>query len=163
MYKVGDYIMHKREVCVIKSIREKFFKEVDYYSISPVGDESLTINVPVGSPVIRDVISEEEAREIIEKIADVEVIKSDDKYYENAYKELLETEDLLDLVKIIKTTYLRNQNRLLNGKKIGDKDDTYFKKAENLLYTSLAVALGMEYDACKEYIISKLREKEEGI
>ncbi len=160
MYKVGDYIMHKREVCVIKSIREKFFKGKDYYSISPVNDESLVINVPIDSPVINEIMSLDDANKVIENIPSVEIINSNEKNYENIYKELLETNDLLDLVKIIKTTYLRNKNRIENGKKIGDRDDAYFKKAEKLLYTSLGVSIGKSYDDCREYVINKIREKE---
>ena len=61
-----------------------------------------------------------------------------------------------DLIRIIKTTYLRNQKRLEEGKKILDKDSNYFEKAEKYLYNELSISLGMNYDECKQYVISKL-------
>ena len=64
------------------------------------------------------------------------------------------------MVKIIKTTYLRNKKRVDSGKKIGDKDDIYFKKAESLLYNSLATSLNMTFNECKEYIINNIDKKE---
>lgn len=159
MYQINDKIIYKRDVCTIKEIKKNFYKETDYYCISPIIDSTLTINIPVDTPLIKDILTKKEALTIIESIPNVEPINSDDKSLENIYKELLSTTDELDLVKIIKTTYLRNKKRIDTGKKIGDKDDTYFKKAENYLYTSLSISLNMSYDECKNFIIEKL-EKE---
>ncbi len=159
MYKINDKIIYKRDVCIIKEIKKNYYKETDYYCISPISDTTLTINIPVDTPLIKNLLTKEEALSIIDSIISVEPIDSDDKSLENIYKELLSTEDELDLVKIIKTTYLRNKKRIDTGKKIGDKDDTYFKKAENYLYTSLSISLDMTYEECKNYIIEKL-EKE---
>lgn len=159
MYKINDKIIYKRDVCIIKEIKKNFYKETDYYCISPITDETLTINVPVDTPLIKNLLTKEQALNIIDSISKVKPINSDDKSLENIYKELLGTDDELDLVIIIKTTYLRNKKRLDTGKKIGNKDDTYFKKAENYLYTSLSISLNMSYDECKNFIIDKL-EKE---
>lgn len=62
------------------------------------------------------------------------------------------------LIKIIKTTYIRNKERVDNKRKIGEKDDTYFKKAEKLLYTEFSLALNMTYDETKDYVLSKVEE-----
>lgn len=159
MYKTNDKIIYKRDVCTIKEIKKNFYKETDYYCISPIIDPTLTINVPVDTPLIKDILTKQQALTIIDFIPKIEPIDSDEKSLENIYKELLSTDDELDLVKIIKTTYLRNKKRVDTGKKIGDKDDTYFKKAENYLYTSLSISLNMTYEECKNFIIEKL-EKE---
>ena len=47
----------------------------------------------------------------------------DDKYIEKTYKELLNSGTYEDLIIIIKTTYLRNDNRIKNNKKISDNVD----------------------------------------
>lgn len=161
MYKINDYVIYKRDVCIINSIKEKFMKNEDYYCISPISDKSLTINVPVNSNLLRDMISKERALEIISNIPSISAIDSNDKSLENIYKELLNTEDELDLVRIIKTTYLRNKDRVDHGKKIGDKDDTYFKKAESCLYNLLRIPLNMSYDECKNFIIESLSNNKE--
>lgn len=156
MYKVKDYIIYKRDVCTIKEINKKYYKNTDYYTVSPIADESLTIRIPADSSAIKNIISKEEALKIIEQIPEIKCIDSDEKTLENIYKELLNTDDLIDLVKIIKTTYLRNKKRLDSGKKIGDKDNLYFEKSEKYLYTQLSIALNMTYDECKKTIIEKL-------
>ena len=63
-----------------------------------------------------------------------------------------------DLIKIIKTTYLRNKERIDNNKKIGGTDDEYFKQAEKYLYNEFSVALNMSYDDTKKYVIDKVKE-----
>ena len=63
-----------------------------------------------------------------------------------------------DLVKIIKTTYLRNQLRILNNKKISEKDDEYLKRAEKYLYEEIGVVLNISFEQTKEYVIKKINE-----
>ena len=64
-----------------------------------------------------------------------------------------------ELIKIIKTTYERNNNRLLNNKKISEKDDTYFKLAEKYLYNELAISLNTTSEEIKNYIINKFKNE----
>ena len=68
------------------------------------------------------------------------------------------TEKEENLIKIIKTTYTRNNERLKKGKQVGEKDETYFNKAEKLLYSELAISLGMNYDEVKQYIFDTIHE-----
>ena len=156
MFKEGDYVVYKREVCKIKEIKEKYFKSGDYYVLSLVNDNSLKIQVPVSNKGIRKVISKEEAQNFIDKINSIDIIKCDDKLLELKYKECMKTEKLEDLIKIIKTTYLRNKERTDNHKKTGDKDNHYFEVSEKYLYTELSIALGKTFEETKEYIINKL-------
>ena len=53
--------------------------------------------------------------------------------------------------------YLRNKERIINKKKISEKDDNYFNKAEDYLYTELGVVFNMSKENIKEYIIEKLK------
>ncbi len=160
MYKINDKIIYKREVCIIKEIKEKLYNNTDYYVISPISDTSLTINLPVSSPAIKNLLTKEEALATIESIPSIKELDSNEKSLENIYKELLSTEDEKDLICIIKTAYLRNKKRVDSGKKIGDRDDNYLKKAENYLYNSLGSSLDMTYDECKQYIINYIESKE---
>lgn len=161
MINVNDYIIYKRDVCKVKEIKKNFYKGLDYICAFPVYDESLTINIPSNSTDIRDMISKEDALALIEAIPSIEPILDSDKSLESVYKELLATSLDIDLVKIIKTTYLRNKKRIENGKKIGDKDDMYFKLAEKFLYNMLAIPLGMSYDEVKSFVKKKVGEKNE--
>ena len=155
MYKVGVYINYKRDLCKVTII------ENDYYCLSPVLDESLSIKVPTSNKFnnLRYPLSKKEAEELISKIPDIEPIQTTDILLENTYKELMKSNNHEDLIKIIKTTYLRNQARLNNHKKVGDKDLTFFNQAEKLLYNELSYSLGITYDECKTYIIDKINKE----
>ncbi len=158
MYKVNDFVVYKRDVCKIINIKK--VNEKDYYVLVPVNDETLTIDVPVnGISNVKSIISASEVDEIIKKIPKIEIIKCDnDKLLELEYRKLLNEMTHEGLIKIIKTTYVRNKERIDNKRKIGEKDDTYFKRAEKLLYTEFSIALNKTYDETKDYVVSKVIE-----
>jgi CarD family transcriptional regulator len=72
------------------------------------------------------------------------------------YKNLLSTGSKEDIIKVIKTAYLRNKERLQKKKKLSEKDTNYLEKAEKLLYNELSVVLNLSIDATREYIIDKV-------
>ena len=156
MFQVGDYIVYKRNVCQIKEIKKNYMNNLDYYILIPNLDNSLQIQIPVTTNVIRELISKEEIEKIIEDIPNIERINTEDKNLEQEYKKLLNSGSQRDLVKIIKTTYLRNQERLENKKKIGDKDSRYFEEAEKDLYDEFATVLGLSIEETKDYVINKV-------
>lgn len=88
----------------------------------------------------------------------VDTINVDSKLAESEYKKLLDSDSYLDLIKIIKTTYLRNKERVDNKKKVSDKDKHYFEKAERYLYSEFSIVLGKTFDETREYVISKVEE-----
>lgn len=155
MFKVEEYIIYKRDLCKVINI------EKDYYCLSPVLDESLSIKVPTSNKFnnLRYPLSKSEAEDLISKIPSIKQIQTTDKLLENTYKELMKSNNHEDLIKIIKTTYLRNQERLNKHKKVGDKDLTFFNQAEKLLYNELSYSLGITYEECKNYIITKITKE----
>ena len=58
---------------------------------------------------------------------------------------------------LIKTIYIRKQERLLE-KKITATDDKYFHIAEEKLYGELAIALSMTKDEAKEFVVSRVNQ-----
>ena len=108
---------------------------------------------------LRYPISKKEAEKLIEKIPLIKELNTNEKLIENEYKNLMKTNKHEDIIKIIKTTYLRNKERQLNGKKITDKDTDYFQKAEYYLYNELRISLNMTYEECKNFIIETLTQK----
>lgn len=149
------YIVYERDVCLIVCLKENYIRDVDYYILRPLSDKSLKISVPVNSKLLRSVISYDDALKLIDNIKDIDILDSDRLTY-NDYKKLLDSGDLNDLVKIIKTTYLRNKERIDNKKKISAIDDEFFNKAESYLYTELGISLNMNFDDVREYIIDYL-------
>ena len=158
MYKVGDLLVYKKDVCEVSEIKTKYLRDMDYYILTPIIDKSLKIQIPTNSSAIRDLITKERVEEIIKSIPQIEIIKTESKSLENDYKQLMQTGTHEDLIKIIKTTYLRNKERLDNNKKTTDKDNYYFNQAELYLYNEFSVVLGLTYEKTKEYILKKVNE-----
>ena len=159
MFKIGDYVIYKRDVCKIKNTKTSKINNKEYYVLVPIDDKSLIINVPMENinDNIKKIISKTEALNLIDHIKDIDIIKNvPDKMLESEYKKLLTSGEREDLIRIIKTTYLRNQNRINDKKKIGEKDNNYFNLAEKKLYNELSVALNMSYDEIKEYIFNNV-------
>lgn len=164
MFEIEEYVVCKKDVCKIIGIKKNHILGKDYYILAPIDDESLKIELPTENRLgfIRKIISKSDAIKIINSVKNIEVMDNiNDKMLENEYKKMLNTGDHEDLIKIIKTTYLRNDKRIRENKKISEKDYTYFKKAEKLLYNELSVALSMTYDETKEYIIKTLEKTTE--
>ena len=161
MYKSNDYLVYKKDVCKVREVKKNKMNGLDYYILVPINDNSLIIDVPADNRMgyIRDIISKEEAEKLINNIPNIEPLKNiEDKYIENTYKDLIYNGTKEDLIKIIKTAYLRNEERINNKKKISDKDLNYFNKAEQYLYNELSIALNMTFDETKEYVVNKVQE-----
>lgn len=120
MFKENDYLVYRKDVCRVKEIRKNNENGIDYYILAPIDDDSLIIEVPTDNRarLIRNVISKEEAEKLISIIPKIEVLSNiDDKYIESTYKDLISNGAHEDLVKIIKTSYLRNEERKIIRKK----------------------------------------------
>ena len=160
MKKIGDYVVYRKEVCKVVEIKEKFFKDMDYYRLVPIDDESLHLDVPVANEsLLRNLITKDQVEELITKMPLIKPIESNEKVLENEYKDLINSGNLEDYIKIIKTTYLRNKERLENKRKISDKDNHYFNLAEKYLYNEFSIVLDKDFDKTKQYVIEKLTQK----
>lgn len=128
----------------------------------PIDDESLTIKVPVDNRMgyLRKVITKKQAEDIISTIKDVPPLGDiNEKNIESIYKDLIYNGNQTDLIKIIKTSYLRNENRKNAKRKVSEKDTKYFELAEKYLYNELSIALNKTFTETKEYIIRSIEQK----
>jgi len=159
MYKKDDFVVYKHDVCKIKDIKENRLMGNTYYVMTPIDDNTLIIDIPTDNRMgfLRDIIAPEEAEKLIEKIPEITPLENiNEKYIEAQYKEMLNSGSHENLIKIIKTTYLRNESRINSKKKISEKDNTYFKLAEKYLYNELAISLNKTVDEIKDYIFEKV-------
>lgn len=156
MFKIGEYVVYKRDLCRIKDIKEKYHNNIDYYILESANDNSLTISIPSTTKDIRNLITKDKLEKLIQRIPQIPVVETDNRMIENIYKDLLNSNSYDDLIKIIKTAYLRNKLRVDNHKKVGEKDNYYFEKAEKILYSEFSIVLGMDYNEIKEYIKKKI-------
>lgn len=91
--------------------------------------------------------------QLIHAIPGVETLWiADERKREQIYKETIHKCDCMELVKIIKTIYLRMRAREEAGKKLLESDLKYFHMAEDRLYGELAVSLGMSLEQTKTFV-----------
>ena len=125
MYELGDYIIYGNHgVCRVEDIGSLDISGVDNsiecYTLQPVFSKASTLYTPVDNDKVsmRKVITNEEALELIERIPETPLLCiENDKQREEAYKEALRHHNCTDWVKIIKTLYVRKQERL-SGKSL---------------------------------------------
>lgn len=159
MYKINDKVVYKKDVCLISDIKQ--MNGMDYYVLIPVNDESLKISVPTTSNSVREVLTKKKAEDLIKMMPSIESLEDDGRVLDYTFRELMNDGSYESLIKIIKTVYIRNQDRLSKKKKLSDRENTYFKEAEKYLYTELSTALKMTVKDTKKYIISTLGDKDE--
>ena len=112
--------------------------------------------------MIRPVISRDDAMALINHMDEIEMLwVPDERKREFVYKEAVRKCDCRELIKIIKTTFLRKKSRAAAGKRVTAGDERYLHLAEENLYGELAVALDMEQEQVKQMIIEKIKQGSE--
>ncbi len=167
MFKVGDYVAHYKEgVCEVTNVGKLNLscsdKEKDYYTLKPIYDTGGVLYTPVDNAKkqVREIITADEAKELINGVPEISVIRvSDEKRREGCYREALLKNECREWVAVIKTSYQRKMKRQASGKKAINVDDKYLGMAEHFLYGELAVALDMSRDEVKTLIIDKLQDE----
>ena len=163
MFSEGDYVVYGTNgVCKVEKITTLDFRDVEkdrkYYALCPVGSNG-KLYVPVDSEnaSLRNMITRQEAQELLEKLPRIEPITiENEKLLEEMYKKCLRCYDCTEWVRLIKCIYARKQKRLQSGKKITSTDEKYMHLAEEALYSELGIALGIPRDQVLEYILEKM-------
>lgn len=166
MYKVNDIVVYRRDVCKIVGKHRSDFTGEMCYDLVPYlkQDGSVKMQVPVSNKAgnLRDLITEDEIRELIISAPDIQTLENKPANMKSQYAALLKGNDIQDLICIIKTSYGRNKARMEQHKKLASIDDEYLQKAENYLYQEISVALGKTYEEAKAYFedeVAKLAEE----
>ena len=134
-----------------------------YYVLEPVFEKGSTVYTPVDNDkvVMRRIMNKEEAEALAERITQIETVWiQEEKGREQMYKDAIRTYDCRSLVQIIKTLYLRKQDRLKEGKKVLSSDEQYLRKAEDLLYSEMSLALSIPKENVESYIKEAVYKKE---
>lgn len=164
MYKKGDYVIHKsRGLCRIFDISTLDIENVDrnrlYYFMTPENSSACRIYVPVESEqtTLRKPISKNEALRLIDGLPDLDEVKiSEEKQRENVYRSAIVNEDCQSLFQVIRTTYLRKEDRIAHGRKCTAVDEKYQRAAEDILYSELSYSLNIQKDQVKDFITDRI-------
>lgn len=163
MFKIGDYIMYGvTGVCKVTDIiKEKYFNnEEDYYVLEPVYATTETIiKIPVANKKVfmRNIISKEDIDNLIEEIPlEKEVWIDDERERNYKFKSMVRSGDYRQWSTLIKTIFLKREEKKLEGKKITQEDERLFKSAEKLLNEEIATILHILPDEVPKYIQSNI-------
>ena len=167
MYRVGDMVMYgSTGVCRVQRIGALDGSPQDntqYYMPAPVFDTEI-IYTPVDTRAfMRPILTKEQAEALIARIPDIPedvCTGCDIRLLSERYRACLRTHDNDDLIRLIKSVYLKNERAIHAGRHMGQIDQQYMKRAEKLLYGELAVALDMPFEQVQPYIKKRIREIE---
>ncbi len=165
MYKKGDVIVYgKSGVCIVDDICEvEFGIEGLCYKLRPYDDQQNAIYVSVDNDKImmRDVISAEKARDIIDQMGECPAIfPKNDKERAELVKETLNSEDMSKWMQLLKGLYIEREKRLRMRKSLKYKDEKVFNFLENFIMGELSVALDIPKYKIYDMIAEKIKEYE---
>lgn len=160
MFGKGDLVVcGSKGVCIVEEITKLCMpgvdKDRDYYVLKPVYNDAATVYLPVdsGEDSMRRTLSREEANSLLEAIKDIQPLNvSNDKLLEQEYRGCLRTNMCEEWVKVLKTTYIRKQNRMKMGRKMTAVDAKYSRIAGDSLFGELAIVLDMPKEKVADYI-----------
>ena len=162
--KQTDLIIYgSNGVCRVEAVGKPAVKGIDesrlYYTLCPLYSTE-RIYTPIDTNVfMRPAISRREAEELIAQIPKIEEDIFDNRnptMLSTQYRTSIESNICDDLVRLIKSVHSKAKVAEQSGKKPGQVDKRYMKRAEELLYGELAVALDIPRDDVLGYIERKL-------
>lgn len=167
MYRPGELIIYGAEgVCRVENvgpIHMRGAKEgVDYYTLSPLYREG-TIFAPVDTSVqTRPILTREQAEGLIDRIhqVDAEVYETTNPRLLNEHYQLsLKSSDCMELVRLIRSIYVKGRHAADKGRRLGQVDERSMKRAQEMLHGELAAALSIPVDQVAGYIASRVQKQ----
>lgn len=165
MFEKGDMIVYGNSgVCRVEDVGlpqqiPATDNDTLYYKLDPIYSVGL-IYIPVDAPVaMRRVLTREQAEHLVDAIPQVkekDVSGLDTRTLTQRYKSALAGQNCCDLVSLIKTVKHKNEDAEARGRRPGKIDKEYLKRAQELLYGELAVALDIPKENVNGYIHTRL-------
>ncbi len=157
MFQKGEYVIHgSNGVCKVESIGPLAgmgADDKDYYTLTPLYTNGGKIFSPTDNKkvVLRSVLSKDEAEMLLSKVdALTELTIPDEKKREDAYKQAFYSGECENLIRMMKTIRVREEQRMAQGKKATASDERYLHMAEENLFGELAVSFGTSKDEVRE-------------
>ena len=160
MYNVGDIVMYGTfGICKVTAIEKRDFtgEEQEYYILKHTSSEKNTFYVPLSNESalsnMHYVCSKAEVDELISHMNSEGLIWIDnDIKRKEEYSRIIKDADKHEIIRLIKTLYLRRKELAESGKKLRSTDENYLSLAENMLFEEFAYALDIDKSEVVEYI-----------
>lgn len=169
MFQVGDFIMYgDTGVCKVTGIQKMNLstkhKPALYYTIEPVY-QTCVIHTPAENPKVfmRRTISKEQAHQVIDEIPNAII----DTYHGKSvndlthhYQESFQSHECVHLVALTMSIHAKKLELEVLGRKPGAIDEKFMKRAEELLFGELSIALGISKDEVPAYIDARVKKNQ---
>lgn len=164
MFRAGDLVVYGSSgVCKVLEIGALQSRAADpsrqYYTLQPLF-EAERIYTPVDSGVfMRPAMTKEQAQDLIRQIPEIDGDVCTERNPANLrvhYEASLQSHECRELIRMIKGIRRKTQETERKGRKMGQVDLRYRKKAEGLLHGELAIALGIPREEVEGYIQTAL-------
>ena len=164
MLNVGDCVISgSHGLCKVRDILVPAFlekgNEKQYYMMVSAVDAGSVIYVPVegAEDKVRDVMSADDAEELICEIEDVDELDlPDGKKAEPEITGIIKRNIADEMMSLVKSLHKIKAIREAEGKKFAALNEKYLNMAEKLLYTEMAFSLKTEKETIKDRVIEVL-------
>ncbi len=166
MFNVGDLIVYGGVgICRVEGVGKLAHpipgqdKNRLYYTMRPLREGGV-VYTPVDTTVfMRPVMNRVEAEKLIDSLPQVEELELDSADYRQLaenYRAVLHTYRTEDLLRLLKTVWLRQRRCKEQKKMLGKVDRQFQQTAERFLYEELACALEIAPDQVEAYIQQRM-------
>lgn len=163
MYQIGETVLYGSEgICKITDIVSRTINKQkrSYYLLTSPANK-IKILVPLDNQLslskIRSALTKDEIYKLIKSMPDNETISINDKNIrKKKYNEIIVKGDHKQLVKLIKTLYLKKQELQKQGKKFHLQDDYLLQAAEKMLFQEFSYTLAISPEEVIPFIIKKI-------
>ncbi|MGN0628936.1 MAG: CarD family transcriptional regulator [Oscillospiraceae bacterium] len=164
MLNVGETLVYGSSgVCRVEDIcvRDCGSGKREYYVLQPVYDTRSTVYVPTDSEKLvshaKALLTRQEVYDMIDDMPEdsFEWIVNDKERGET-FRNILEEGSRKDVVKLIRTLYLRKKELSERGKKLRSSDESIMQRAERLLYGEFAWVLGINPSEVTGFIAQRV-------
>jgi CarD family transcriptional regulator len=169
MYRVGDLVVYGGSNCVcrVANISEFDFPGTDkrklYYVLKPLYQDGVIYNPFENTDVLmRHVITRDEAEKLIDMIPEINAeafCSSELRQVAEHYESILKTRDCTKLLELTMSIYAKKQFLAEHNRKFGSQEEMFMKRAEDMLFGELAVALDIPIGHVQRYITERVGEK----
>ena len=160
MFEVGQIVVHHEYgLCKIKDIELISYVNKKYFIMYPLDNDDTKIMVPCdnASNMCRKLISKGECLEIINSIDGLDdTYILDNKRRKEESLKLLQSDNLLDVAKLIKTLKNLFKDKNEQNKAIGTIDSSIYNEARKKLFSEIGYVLGIDtFEEVEALIVSK--------
>ena len=160
MYKPGDTVMYGSfGICTVTAVEKRDLtgKKQEYYILKHINSDKNIFYVPTDNETalskLHRICTKSDVDELISHMNSEEPIWIDnDIRRREEYSRIIKDADKHEIIRLIKTLYLRRKELAESGKKLRSADENYLSLAENMLFEEFAYTLDIDKSEVVGYI-----------